>query len=120
VIPNGLRTALIVAALAAIVAFVPHGGSSAGFVGALLTIALTVIFVLFAMRIYQMFRTDIYGLGEQHRAMLYVSLGAFILAMAGRVKLLDTAAGTLLWIVLIAGAAGGLFTCFMRWRAYRV
>jgi hypothetical protein len=118
--PTGARTALVVAALAAIVAFVPHGGSSAGFVAALITIALTVLFVLFGARLYQMFRTDIYGLGERHRAILYGSLGAFIVAMAGRGKLLNTGAGTLVWIVLIGGAAAGLFTCFMRWRAYRL
>jgi hypothetical protein len=120
VIPAWARTVLIVAGLAAIVAFVPHGGSSAGFVAALITIALTVLFVLFAGRLYQMFNTDIYGLGERHRAILYASLGAFVLAMAGRVKLLNTGAGVLLWIVLIAGALAGVVSCFVRWRADRV
>ena len=119
-IPRGAQVALIIAGLAAIVAFVPHGGSSANFVGRIISIALTVLFALFAVRIYQMFRDDIYGLGERHRAILYASIGGFVLAMAWRVELFTTGAGTVLWIAMIAGALGGLYACFMRWRAYRV
>lgn len=115
-----LRTVAIVAALAAIVAFVPQGGSTAGFIGAVLTIALTVLFVLFGGRLYQMFRNDIYGLGDRHRGLLYASIGAFVLAMAWRGRLFDTVGGSLLWVALIAFALGGLWSVFMRWRAYRV
>jgi hypothetical protein len=120
VIPRGLQVALIIAGLAAIVAFVPHGGSTAGFVARIISIALTVLFALFAVRLYQMFRDDIYGLGERHRLYLYGSIGAFILAMAWRDELFDTGAGSLLWIAMIAGVFAGLYACFMRWRAYRV
>lgn len=119
-IPRGVQIAAIIAGLAAIVAFVPHGGSTAGLIGRIISVALTIIFVLFGARLYQMFRDDIYGLGERHRAILYGSIGAFVLAMAWRVELLDTTGGSLLWIVMIAAALGGLYACFMRWRAYRV
>jgi len=119
-IPRGVQIAAIVAGLAAIVAFVPHGGSTASFLGAIISIALTILFVLFAGRLYQMFRTDIYGLGERHRAILYGAIGAFVLAMAWRDRLFDSGAGSLLWIVMIAGALGGLYACFVRWRAYRL
>jgi len=120
VIPRGVQIAAIIAGLAAIVAFVPHGGSTAGFIGTVISIVLTVLFVLFGVRLYQMFRTDIYGLGEQHRAILYGSIGAFILAMAWRQQLFDTTGGSLLWVAMIAGAMGGLYACFVRWRADRV
>jgi hypothetical protein len=116
----GLRTAAIVAGLAAVVAFVPQGGSTAGFIGAILTIAVTVLFVLFGGRLYQMFRTDIYGLGDRHRGLLYGAIGAFVLAMAWRVELLDTTLGSLLWAALIGFALGALWTVFVRWRAYRL
>jgi len=117
---RGLRTAAIIAVLAAIVAFVPQGGSSAGFIYAVLSIALMVLFALFAARIYQTFRSDIYGLGDRHRAILYASIGGFILAMAWRPKLFETTGGSLLWIAMVAGALGGLYAVFMRWRAYRI
>ena len=119
-IPRGLQVTLIIAGLAAIVAFVPHGDSSASFVATIISIALTVLFALFAVRVYQQFRTDIYGLGERHRLILYASIGGFVLAMAWRIELFRTTAGTLLWIVMISGVLGGLYACFMRWRAYRI
>ena len=119
-IPRGVQVGAIIAGLAAIVAFVPHGGSTAGFIGRIISIALTILFVLFGARLYQMFRNDIYGLGDRHRLILYASLGAFVLAMAWRVELLNTGGGSLLFIVMIAGALGGLYACFVRWRAYRV
>ncbi|MFL5843697.1 MAG: hypothetical protein ACJ762_03320 [Solirubrobacteraceae bacterium] len=119
-IPRGVQIGAIIAALAAVVAFVPHGGSTAGFIGRIISITLTILFVLFAVRLYQMFRDDIYGLGDQHRAILYGSVGAFVLAMAWREKLFDSGGGSLLWVVMIAGAMGGLYACFMRWRAYRI
>ena len=119
-IPRGLQVTLIIAGLAAIVAFVPHGGSTAGFISRIISIALTVLFALFAVRLYQMFRDDIYGLGERHRLYLYGALGSFVLAMAWRDELFNTTAGSLLWVAMIAGVLGGLYACFMRWRAYRV
>lgn len=118
-IPRGVRNAAIVAALAAIVAFVPHGGSSAGAFAGILSAALSVLFVLFAAQLYTRFRSDIYGLGEGYRAILYGSIGLFVLAMAGRTRLTDTGAGTVLLIVMIGASLGGLFACFTRWRAYR-
>lgn len=118
-IPRGVQIALIVAGLAAIVAFVPHGGSTAGFVGQIVSISLTILFVLFAARLYQTFRDDIYGLGDTHRAVLYGSLGAFVLAMAWRERLFATVGGSILWVAMIAGALAGLWACFVRWRAYR-
>jgi hypothetical protein len=118
-VPRGVRYAAIVAALAAIVAFVPHGGSSAGALGGILQAVLSVLFVLFAAQLYMRFRTDIYGLGEGYRAILYGSIGLFVLAMAGRTRLADTGPGTLLLIVMIGAALGGLVACFTRWRAER-
>jgi hypothetical protein len=120
VIPRGVQIAAIIAALAAVVAFVPHGGSTAGFIGRLISIALTVLFALFAVRLYQMFRDDIYGLGDRYRAILYGSIGGFVLAMAWREELFDTTAGSLLWVAMIAATFAGLYVCFMRWRAYRI
>lgn len=119
-IPRGLQIAAIIAGLAAIVAFVPQGGSTASLIGTVLSISLMVLFVLFAGRLYQMFRTDIHGLGDRHRALLYGALGAFVFAMAGRREMFDTAFGSLLWIALIAGAMGALYAVWVHWRSYRI
>jgi hypothetical protein len=115
-----LRTVAIIAALAAVVAFVPHGNTSAGLVATVINVALAVIFVLFGVRLYQMFRAEIYGLGEPHRASLYASIGGFVLAMAWRTQLVTTGAGTLLFVVMLSAVLAGLFACFTRWRSGRV
>jgi uncharacterized membrane protein YozB (DUF420 family) len=119
-IPRGLQVALIIAGLAAIVAFVPHGGSTAGFIARIISIAMTVLFALFAIRLYQTFQDEIHGLGDRHRLFLYGAIGLFVLAMAWRNELFDTAAGSMLWIAMIAGVLGGLYASFLRWRAFRV
>ena len=119
-IPRGAQIVLVIAGLAAIVAFVPEGDSTASLIGTILSISLMVLFVLFAARMYQMFRTDIYGLGDRHRALLYGALGAFVFAMAGREQMFDSVGGSLLWIVLIAGALGALYAVFVHWRSYRI
>ena len=119
-IPRWLQIVLVIGGLAAVVAFVPQGGSSAGFVGRVLSIALTILLVLFFVRLYQQFRSDIYGLGDRYRAILYGALGAFVLAMAWRHELFDTTGGSLLWVAMVAGAMGGLYATFVHWRAYRI
>ena len=119
-IPRWLQIVGIIAGLAAIVAFVPEGDSTADLIGTILSISLMVLFVLFAARLYQQFRTDIYGLGDRNRALLYGALGAFVFAMAGRVEMFDTAPGSFLWIALIAGAMAALYAVFIHWREYRI
>jgi hypothetical protein len=120
VIPRWLQIVAIIAGLAAIVAFVPQGDNTADLIGTILSISLMVLFVLFAARLYQQFRSDIYGLGEKHRVFLYGALGAFVYAMAGREQMFDSTVGSLLWVALIAGAMGALYSVFMHWRSYRI
>lgn len=112
----GLRNTLIVFALAAAVHFTPGGGTTADVVGALLSIAITVCFVLIGVRVYRENRVAIFSLGEQHRGLLYGALGVAILAMAGRGRLWDTGAGTLVWLLMIGGASYALVVV---WRYYR-
>ena len=119
-IPRNVQIVAIIAALAAVVAFVPQGGSTAEFIGRALSISLMVLIAMGAVRLYRMFRDDIYGLGERHRAMLYGALGGFVLAMAWRDRLFDSAAGSLLWVAMIVAAAAALYVTFTRWRAYRI
>ena len=119
-IPRWLQIVLIVGGLAAVVAFVPEGNSSAGFVGRVLSITLTILFVLFAVRLYQQFREDIFVLGDRHRGLLYGAVGAVVLAMAWRHELFDTTGGSLLWVAMIAGAMGALYATFVHWRSYRI
>jgi hypothetical protein len=113
-----LRNVLIVLAVAAAVAFLPGGGDTAQLVSALLGIAITVIFVLLGVRFYRENRVAIFSLGDKHRGLLYGALGAIVLALAGRTKLLDTGLGSLAFVVLLIGAIGALYAVWQHYRSY--
>jgi hypothetical protein len=113
-----LRNVLIVVAIAAVVAFLPGGGSGASLVSSLLSIGITIIFVLLGVRFYRENRVAIFALGDRHRALLYGALGAVVVALAGSRQLLDTGAGTLAFFVLLGGAFAALYAVWQHHRSY--
>jgi hypothetical protein len=116
--PKIVRNVLIVVAIAAVVAFLPGGGSGASVIGGLLSIGITVIFVLLGVRFYRENRVAIFSLGDRHRALLYGALGAIIIALAGRGQLMNSGAGTAVFFVLLLGAAGALYAVWQHHRSY--
>jgi hypothetical protein len=112
------RNVVILVALAAAVAFLPGGGRTATFVSSLLGVAIGVIFVMLAVRMYRENRVTIFGLGDRHRALLYSGVAAIVVAMAGRTKLFHTGVGTLVFFVLVGGAVGALYAVWQHHRAY--
>src|SRR3954462_2042837 len=113
-----LRNVLIVLAIAAAVAFLPGGGDTAQLVAALLGIALTVTFVLLGVRFYRENRVAIFSLGDKHRALAYGAIAAIVVALAGRKELTQPGLGSLVLVVLIAGALGAGYAVFKHHRAY--
>lgn len=113
-----VRNVLILLAIAAAVAFLPGGGDTASLVGSLLSIGITVIFVLLGVRFYRENRVAIFSLGDKHRAIAYGSLGALVVAFAGRDKLTDTAGGSAVLVLLFAGAVAGAYAVWRHHRAY--
>jgi steroid 5-alpha reductase family enzyme len=113
-----LRNVAIIAALAALVAFLPSGQNTADFVSAVLSILLTIMFVVFGAWFYRSYRTEIYSLGDRHRAILYGSLGVALFAMSGSRKLLDTGVGTIAFFAMLMGASLGLYTVWRHYREY--
>jgi hypothetical protein len=112
------RNVLIVVAVAAAVAFLPGGGQTASLVWALLGIALTVTFVFLGIRFYRENRVAIFSLGDKHRALAYGAIAALVVALAGRRELIQTGLGSLVFVVLIAGALGAGYAVFKHHRAY--
>jgi hypothetical protein len=111
-----LRNLGIILVLAAAVTFLPGGGDAAALVGGLLSTAILASLVLLAMRFYRERRMDIVGLGDRWRAIFYGAIGAVVLAMAARPQLVETGAGTLLWLAVVAGAS---YAVYRVWRHYR-
>jgi hypothetical protein len=115
----GVRNVLILLALAAAVAFVPGGGHTAAFIGAVLSTAILATFVLLAMRYYRENRVTIFSLGDRHRGILYGSLGLAVVAMAARDRLFDAGGGGVLaWLVMIGAASAGLYAVWRHHRSY--
>jgi hypothetical protein len=117
---KAIRNVAIIAAVAAVVAFVPAGNESASFVSQVIGIALAILIGFLALRLYQMFRVDIYGLGDRYRAVFYGSIGLVVFALAARRELVDSGGGTLAFIAMIVAAGSGLYVVWQRYRAYRI
>jgi hypothetical protein len=112
------RNVLILVAVAAAVAFLPGGGETAGLVGALLGIALTVTFVLLGMRFYRENRVAIFSLGDRYRALAYGAIGALVVALAGRSQLAGSAIGSIVLVLLFGGAIGAAYAVWRHHRSY--
>jgi hypothetical protein len=111
-----VRNIAIVLALAAIVAFLPGGGSGAQVLGSILSTLILVSFVLLAARFYRERRMDIDGLGERWKLILYGALAMLVLAFAAAGRLFETGFGTIIWLALVAGS---VYLLVLVWRHYR-
>lgn len=114
------RNVVIVLAIAAVVHFIPGGGTSAAFVGVLLSLAINVLLVLIVGRFYRENRVALFSLGDRWRALLYGAVGVAVLAMAARGRLFDSGAGTLLWLALIGGASYAVYMVYRQHREYGI
>jgi hypothetical protein len=112
------RNAAIILAIAAAVYFLPGGGNAAALVYAVLGTLILVSLALLAVRFYREHLTDLYGLGDTWRVVLYGALAAVVLAMAARARLVSTGVGTLVWIAVIGAASYAVYLCWRRYREY--
>jgi hypothetical protein len=112
------RNVLIVLALAAALAFVPGGGQTAEFIGALFGFAFLGGLVFFAGRLYMEHRVAIFSLGERRRAIAYSAIGVALLALTASSRLFNTGAGTVAWFVMVGGASYALFWVWQSSRQY--
>jgi chromate transport protein ChrA len=111
------RNVGILLVLAAAVAFIPGGGTSAAVVGAVLSTLILVSLVVFAARLYRDHRLDLEMLGDRWRGLLYGAIAVIVLAMAARPRLREQGdGGTIVWIVLLAGA---VYAIYLVWRHHR-
>jgi hypothetical protein len=109
---------LVILGLAAAVAFVPGGGTTAKLVLWLIGVLFWGALAFFLARLYREYRMDIYGLGDRMRAVLYVSIGVAVLTVTATRKMWDTSGGLFLWFILVGGASYGVFAVWRHWRTY--
>jgi hypothetical protein len=110
------RNIAIVVALAAAVDFFPSASSAGSTLAWILTLVMYSAFAWFFSTLYRSYRSELYGLGDQMRALLYGSIGVATVAVVGTSELWQTGPGTIVWFALVAGASFGAFTVFAHWR----
>jgi drug/metabolite transporter (DMT)-like permease len=113
-----VRNVAIILVLAAAVAFLPGGGTSAALIGAILSTLILVSLVFFAYRFYREHRVELDGLGDRWRGLLYGAIGVVVLALAARPRLSDSSGGTLLVVVLLGAAALAFYAVWRHYREY--
>ncbi len=103
------RNVAIVMLLALVVAFLPGGGNLAEAVITALTMALLTGIAWMAYRFSRENQLTLATLTDGRRAILYGAVGLLCLLVAGSDRMFQTGGGTLLWIVLVAAAAGAIW-----------
>jgi hypothetical protein len=99
-----VRNIAIIAALAAVVAILPGGGTGAN-------VVLTAIYLIFlcalvwvATIMYREHRGSLYLLGDGKRALLYIAAGVLAVTLTATSRLLNTPAGSVAWLVLVGAS----------------
>ncbi len=113
---KGVRTTLIVVAIAAVVWAIPSGGRSSDAVWQALSALIWATFVLIGVRLYREGRGRIELLGDAHRLLLYGAIGLIVVAFAARPGMVGSGPGTLLWIVLLGAPIAMLYAVWQRFR----
>ncbi len=103
------RNVLIILALAAVVVYVPGGGTGSAVVMQALTIVFLGSMAWLAIRLYREHRVAIFSLGEGIRAVGCASVGLAVLTVSATPRLWSSGSGTLVWFVLVGLASGGAF-----------
>jgi hypothetical protein len=114
---SAARNVAIILVLAAAVAFVPGGGTTADVVGGVLSTLILVALMFFVARLYREHRLDLDMLGDRWRALLYGAVAVIVVAMAARPRLREQGdGGTIVWVALLAAAA---YAIYLVWRHHR-
>jgi hypothetical protein len=109
-----IRNVAIIAALAAVVDFLPGGGAAADTVLAALTM---IFFAAIAWLVYRLYRDQqltLATMSDARKAGLFGAVGAIALLVAAYDEISSWSGGFLLWVVLLAGC---IAVIFLIWRS---
>jgi hypothetical protein len=115
---ENIRNLLIVLVIAALVLVLPGGGTAAHVALQAISLAFLAVVAWIAARMYREHRMTLYSLGDRRRAILYVAIGVATLTFSASPRLLVGGPGTVVWLLLIVGAAYAVFAVFRAARRY--
>lgn len=114
-----IRNVLIVALLAALVAFVPGGGTAGGVLRQMLSLLFLGAIAWFAAVTYRQNRVTIMSLSGGNRLLLYGSIGLAALTATATSRLWHSGGlGVLVWFALIGAASVGVFSVYRSYQQY--
>jgi hypothetical protein len=113
-----VRNIAIILLLAAAVAFIPGGDTSARVISSLLSVIFLGGLVWFAVRLYREHRATLFGLGDKWRALLYGAAAVIVLTLTATSRLFDTDVGILIWFALMGASIYALFAVWRFSRRY--
>lgn len=99
-----VRNILIIAAIAALVAIVPGGGTGASVTIQVVSLAFLAAIAWVAMLMYRQHRVALYSLGDNRRGVLYGALGVAALTLTATSRLWETVGGKVAWFLLLIAA----------------
>ena len=112
------RNVLIILGLAAIVAFVPGGGTGS-------SVILTAVYLVFLAALgwvgsifYRERRGSLHLLGDGRRAILYGAVVVLAVTLTATHRLWGSSAGSVAWLILIGGGAYAIFAVVWAARRY--
>jgi O-antigen/teichoic acid export membrane protein len=114
---KNVRNVAILAAIAAAIVAIPAASDTAALFTAVLSLVIAALIAYIVARLYRDRRADIYGLGDENRALLYLAIGAAVVLFAG-VQIFASALGTLVGTVVLLLCAGAFFRAYRIWRSY--
>ena len=108
-----LRNIAIIAGIALLLTVAPGGDNFTTAVLTVLSLILLAAIALLGVRFWRESALTRDTMTDRQRALVYGALGAIALAVAGTDELLETGAGTVVWIALLAGSG---WLIFNTWR----
>jgi len=97
-----IRNILIVCAIAAVIAFVPEGGTAASVIGAAISLAFLGSLGWVASILYREHRDSIYLLGDGRRAIVYFALAVLAVTLTATQRMWNGGPlSEIAWLVLI-------------------
>ena len=112
------RNVAIIAVIAAIVAFLPGGGTGANVIVTAISLAFLASLAWVSTILYRQNRTWLYGLPESRRVGLYVAAGVLAITLTATSRMWSSSAGSVAWLLLVGAAIYVIAAVFIAARRY--
>ena len=112
------RNVAIIAVIAAVIAFLPGGGTGASVVITAISLAFLASIGRVATILYRQHRTSLHSLGDSRRVALYVAAGLLAITLTATSRMWASPAGSVAWLLLVGAAVYVIAAVFIAARRY--